>query len=70
MYAPGMESIPKRFKKAISRWVLFFFFWIVALVALPVGWVGVSFAVWFAWMTIKLKNTMKEMNQQVELTAR
>jgi hypothetical protein len=70
MYAPGMESIPKRFKKAISRWVLFFFFWIVALVALPVGWVGVSFAVWFAWITIKLKNTMKEMNQQVELTAR
>jgi hypothetical protein len=35
------------------------------------GWgVGVSFALWSAWITIKLKKTMKEMNQQVELTAR
>ena len=69
MYSPGMGSIPARFKTTISRWVPFVLFWIVALLALPLGWVGVSFALWSAWITIKLKKTMKEMNQQVELTA-
>ena len=46
MYSPGMESIPARFKKAFSRWILFFLLWAVALVALPVGWVSGAFVAW------------------------
>jgi len=67
MYAPGMEPIPARFKKAFSRWIAFFLFWAVALVALPVGWVSGAFAAWFAWIMFSLRSTMKEMDQQVEL---
>jgi hypothetical protein len=70
MYAPGTASIPARFKKAISRWIAFFLFWAVALVALPVGWVSGAFAAWFAWIVFNLRTTMKEMDQQVELKAR
>ena len=67
MYAPGMESIPIRFKKAFSRWLLFLLFWIAALAALPMGWVGGAFASWFVWITIKIRSTVENMDQQVEL---
>jgi hypothetical protein len=67
MYAPGMESIPIRFKKAFSRWLLFLLFWIAALAALPMGWVGGAFASWFVWITIKIRSTVEDMDQQVEL---
>jgi hypothetical protein len=69
MYAPGMESIPARFKKAFSRWILFFLLWAVALVALPVGWVSGAFVAWCGWIAFKLRRTMGDMDQQVELKA-
>jgi len=69
MYAPGMESIAARFKKAFSRWILFVFFWVVALVALPMGWVGGGFAGWVLWITFKLRRTLQTMDRQVELRA-
>ncbi len=68
-YAPGLAAVPARFKKAFSRWILFFVFWIVALVALPVGWVVGAFASWFIWVTFRLRRTMKELDHQVELRA-
>lgn len=69
MYAPGMESIPARFKKAFSRWILFFLLWAVALVALPVGWVSGAFVAWCGWIAFKLRRTMSDMDQRVELKA-
>jgi hypothetical protein len=69
MYSPGAESIPSRFKTAISRWFAFLLFWIVALAIAPTGLVGLAFAGWAAWIVLDLRRIMREMDNQVELKA-
>ena len=69
VYEPGMEPISSRFQKAISRWILFFSVWIIALSILPTTWVGGAFGAWLVWAIFNLRSTMKQMGRQVELKA-
>ena len=69
VYEPGMEPISSRFQKAISRWILFFSVWIIALSILPMTWVGGAFGAWLVWAIFNLRSTMKQMGRQVELKA-
>lgn len=67
MYSPGMEPISARFKKAFSRWILFFLFWTIALIFLPVGLVGAAFAGWLLRITVELNRVIGDMDQQVQV---
>ena len=69
VYEPGMESISLRFQKALSRWILFFSFWILALSIMPMSWVGRAFGAWLMLVIFNLRSTMKQMGRHVELKA-
>ena len=66
-YSPGTESIPTRFKVAFSRWFYFLLFWIIGLVTVPTGLVGLAFAGWLVWIMLDLRRILGEMDNQVEL---
>jgi len=67
MYSPGAESIPSRFKTAMSRWLIFLLFWIICLSIVPGGLVALAFAGWFTWIVLDLRRVMRDMDNQVEL---
>ena len=68
-YSPGVKSVPARFKAAFSRWLVFFLFWILAAALLPTLLVATAFAGWLAWIVRDLRQTLADLDVQVELSA-
>lgn len=69
-YSPGVGSVPARFTAALSRWVLFVAFWIVALVFVPATLVAVALAGWVAWIAWDIRRTFSSTQKQQELVAK
>ncbi|MEM1434235.1 MAG: hypothetical protein AAGG11_09295 [Pseudomonadota bacterium] len=68
-YSPGVKSVPARFARAFSRWLLFLAFWAGALAFLPAAPVGLAFAGWVAWIVRDARRTLGGLDVQQELTA-
>jgi hypothetical protein len=68
-YSPGVGSVPSRFAKAASRWLLFLAFWAAALAFLPTVLVGLAFAGWVAWIARDIRRVLGGLDEQEELVA-
>jgi hypothetical protein len=68
-YSPGVGSVPSRFARAGSRWLLFLAFWAAALAVLPTVLVGLAFAGWVAWIARDVRRILGAMDVQEELVA-
>ncbi len=68
-YSPGVDSVPKRFAVAYSRWLLFIAVWAAALFFLPLAPVAFAFACWVAWIVRDTRRTLGGLGVQQELKA-
>ena len=68
-FSPGVRSVPARFAGAMSRWLLFMAFWVIALALLPTALVGLAFAAWVIWIVRDVRRTLGGLDAQVELLA-
>lgn len=66
-YSPGVGSVPTRFKAAFSRWLLFFLFWMLAIVFLSPLLVAAAFSGWVVWILRDLRRILGDMEHQVEV---
>ena len=66
-YSPGVGSVPARFKAAFSRWLLFFLFWMLAIVFLSPLLVAAAFSGWVVWILRDLRRILGDMEHQVEV---
>ena len=69
VYSPGVASTPRRFTTAFRRWIMFFAFWIAAVVFLPTVPVLFSFAGWLAWIARDVRRTFGNLGVQEEIQA-
>jgi len=69
LYSPGAASPPKRFAAAFRRWILFFAFWIAAVVFFPVTPVVAAFACWLTWIVHDVRTTISSLDVQEEIKA-
>ena len=69
LYSPGAASPPKRFAAAFKRWILFFAFWIAAVVLLPITPVVAAFACWLTWIVRDVRTTISSLDVQEEIKA-
>jgi hypothetical protein len=68
-YSPGVEPVPIRFKKALSRWWLFGASWIIAFALVPVLPVSLALLCWVGWIGYQIKKTTMNLDNQVALVA-
>ena len=68
-YSPGVEPVPVRFKKALSRWWLFGASWIIAFALLPVLPISLALLCWVVWIGYQIKKTTMNLDNQVALVA-
>ena len=69
LYSPGAASPPKRFAAAFKRWILFFAFWIAAVVFLPITPVVAAFVCWLTWIVRDVRTTISSLDVQEEIKA-
>lgn len=69
LYSPGAASPPKRFAAAFRRWILFFAFWIAAVVFLPITPVVAAFVCWLTWIVRDVRTTISSLDVQEEIKA-
>lgn len=67
VYSPGVGSVPARFKAAFSRWLLFFLFWMLAIVFLSPLLVAAAFVGWVVWIQHDLRRVLSDLEDQVEV---
>ena len=67
VYSPGMDLGPARMPKIMARWLLFFVFWITALILLPAPLVGLGFAAWVIWIMRDMRRVMGKSQLKKEL---
>ena len=69
LYSPGAASTPKRFAAAFKRWILFFAFWIAAVVFLPITPVVAAFAAGWPGLSDDVRTTISSLDVQEEIKA-
>ena len=68
-YSPGVAPVPKRFKAAFSRWLLFLAAWITAIVFLPTAPVIFALVCWAAWIARDTRRTLGSLDVQQEISS-
>lgn len=68
-YSPGVAAVPKRFKAAFSRWLLFLAAWIAAIVYLPTAPVIFALVCWAAWIARDTRRTLASLDVQQEISS-
>ncbi len=69
VYSPGMDVGPMRMPRIMSRWLLFFAFWIVAFTLLPGLLVVSALAVWLFWVRHDMRRVLGKSQRKKELVA-